>query len=135
MTPSYIRLHETGELQARAEIALAWLGECRICPRQCRVDRLEDEEGFCRTGQRARVSGFDLHFGEEDFLVGTGGCGTIFFMQCNLACAFCQNGEVSHGHGCGLRGTEVTGEELARIMLDLQERGPRGSRTGQTSGP
>jgi putative pyruvate formate lyase activating enzyme len=84
---------------------------------------MEDEEGFCQTGSLARVSGFDLHFGEEEPLVGTGGSGTIFFMQCNLACEFCQNWEVSHGHACGQRGTSVTVPDLARIMLDLQERG------------
>jgi putative pyruvate formate lyase activating enzyme len=125
MIPSYRRLYQSGELQQRAADAIARLGECRICPRNCRIDRLHDQEGFCRTGRLARVSGFDLHFGEEEPLVGTGGSGTIFFMQCNLACEFCQNWEVSHGHACGQRGTPVTAPDLARIMLDLQERGPR----------
>jgi putative pyruvate formate lyase activating enzyme len=106
-------------LQDRAHVALARLASCDICPRRCGADRLQDERGFCRTGRLARVASFTPHFGEEAALVGRGGSGTIFFSGCNLACAFCQNWDISQAGA----GREVTAEELAEIMLALQDGG------------
>ncbi|NCC24619.1 MAG: radical SAM protein [Deltaproteobacteria bacterium] len=123
MPASYLRLFASGELERRARESVARLEDCRLCPRSCGVDRLAEEEGFCRTGRLSRVASYDLHFGEEAPLVGRSGSGTVFFMQCNLACEFCQNWDISHGHECGVRGAEVDAKGLARIMLDLQNRG------------
>ncbi len=51
--------------------------------------------------------------------MGTGGSGTIFFTHCNLYCLFCQNFEISHlGEG-----EEIAPDQLAGMMLQLQERG------------
>lgn len=92
---------------------------CDLCPRNCGVNRLENEKGICNTGRNAMVSSFGPHFGEESCLVGTHGSGTIFFTNCNLLCNFCQNFEISHQG----RGQEVSDEDLADIMLHLQFRG------------
>ena len=95
------------------------LKECRLCPRQCAVDRLNNEKGFCKTGRMARVASYNAHFGEEAPLVGRAGSGTIFFSSCNLLCSFCQNYDISHlGEGM-----EMKPEELAAIMIQLQSRG------------
>ena len=59
------------------------------------------------------------HFGEEISLVGQGGSGTIFFPNCNLRCVFCQNWPISHEG----KGKEVKDEDLANMMLHLQETG------------
>jgi putative pyruvate formate lyase activating enzyme len=108
-----------GELAAKAEKALHLLESCRFCPRNCRVNRLENQKGYCRTGRYALVSSYGPHFGEEAPLVGSGGSGTIFFTHCNLLCLFCQNYEISHlGEG-----REAEAQTLSRIMLDLQARG------------
>jgi putative pyruvate formate lyase activating enzyme len=89
-----------GVLEDRAYQALALLESCEICPRCCRVNRLQDERGFCRTGRKARVASYSPHFGEEPPLVGSCGSGTIFFCGCNLSCVFCQNYDVSQqDHG------------------------------------
>jgi putative pyruvate formate lyase activating enzyme len=83
------------------------------------VDRLHDEKGICRTGRRAIVASFHAHHGEESPLVGRFGSGAIFFSYCNLLCSFCQNFEISHlGEGA-----EIEAEDLAAIMLELQQRG------------
>ncbi len=95
------------------------LQECRLCPRECGVDRLSGEQGFCRTGAAPIVSSWGPHFGEERPLVGRHGSGTIFFTHCNLGCLFCQNGSISHNG----EGSEKSVEELSRIMRALQERG------------
>jgi len=115
----YIALAKSGELHRRVEAAHEQLRECRLCPRNCGVDRLNGELGFCRTGARAIVSSFAPHFGEEEPLVGHGGSGTIFFASCNLRCVFCQNFEISHL----MEGREVEPEDLAWMMLGLQRTG------------
>ena len=119
MLPSYIEAARTGVLQERAEQAVAALAECRLCPRECGANRLEDKRGVCRTGRRAVVCSYSPHFGEEDPLVGQMGSGTIFFSHCNLACVFCQNWEISHEG----EGREVEAAELAEMMLYLQRQG------------
>jgi len=94
--PSYIELHRTGELAARVEEARERMRNCRLCARECGVDRLAGELGACRTGTLARVHGSGPHYGEEAVLVGQGGSGTIFFVGCSMDCVFCQNHEISH---------------------------------------
>jgi putative pyruvate formate lyase activating enzyme len=95
------------------------MAACRLCPRQCGVDRLSGETGFCNTGRQAVVSSFNAHFGEEAPLVGRSGSGTIFFTHCNLLCNFCQNFDISH-RGAG---KTVSARDLADIMLSLQKKG------------
>ena len=71
MQGSYLELAKTGELERRAAQAKELLRECRLCPRQCRVDRLKGEQGFCRTGRLAEIASYGPHFGEESPLVGS----------------------------------------------------------------
>ncbi len=92
------------------------MNPCRLCPRQCKVERGSGKVGFCGIGDMPIVSSVGPHFGEESVLVGPGGSGTIFFAGCNLGCVFCQNFDISH-----LRhGRPVTIEQLAGAMLELQ---------------
>jgi len=116
---SYRVLHEKGLLKERASTSLRLLEECRLCPRQCGVNRIRGETGFCKTGRYAKVASFGQHFGEESPLVGTHGSGTIFFSSCNLLCSFCQNFDISHGR----EGSEASPSALAGMMLDLAGRG------------
>lgn len=114
--PAYLHLFRTGELQCRAREAIESLASCRVCPRDCTVDRLADKTAACKTGRYARVSSYFPHVGEEDCLRGWNGSGTIFFSWCNLRCQFCQNYDISHvGHG-----EETRPERLAEMMLELQ---------------
>ncbi len=147
--PAYLALWRSGELARRVRVALAELGECRVCPRECRVDRLHalpgEEEprtysqppripgrppgravpahvpkgASCFTGRYARVSSAFPHFGEEDCLRGWRGSGTIFFAFCNLRCVFCQNWDISQAG----EGMEIRPAELAGLMLRLQSQG------------
>jgi putative pyruvate formate lyase activating enzyme len=117
--PSYINKFNSNELQSRAEKAKKILQRCTLCPHCCKVDRLQNETGLCRTGVLAKVCSYSPHFGEESPLVGSSGSGTIFFSSCNLGCIFCQNYEISHLD----EGVEVSPGQLAAIMLSLQEQG------------
>jgi putative pyruvate formate lyase activating enzyme len=121
----------------RIDSALAKLAEhevsCRLCPRECGVNRAREEKGFCQSGNEAAVSHALLHYGEEPVLSGYRDCarneggeiqrragsGTIFFTGCNLKCSFCQNYQLSWLN----QGKGVSDEGLARMMLGLERRG------------
>ena len=108
------------ELDARIEAAYELFESCRVCPRECGVNRLKNDKiGFCRSGLNAVVSSAGPHHGEEPPISGTKGSGTIFFANCNLRCVYCQNYPISQMG----TGNEKTTAELACQMLWLQEQG------------
>jgi putative pyruvate formate lyase activating enzyme len=117
--PAYERLDKEGKLTERIQKAYALFEECRLCPRECGVNRREGEEGFCRAPARPVIYSAQPHFGEELSLVGNHGSGTIFFSNCNLRCAFCQNWPISHEG----RGKDLRDEDLANMMIKLQKIG------------
>ena len=116
--PAYQALQRSGILRKRGEILWDRLRSCNLCPRDCKVNRLEGETGFCNATSSLKVASYCAHFGEERPLVGAGGSGTIFLSHCNLGCVFCQNWDISHKGA----GTECTIEDLAAMMLELQDR-------------
>ncbi|HJZ13771.1 MAG TPA: radical SAM protein [Acidobacteriota bacterium] len=118
LTPAYLKL-PLSEIERRAEEAVASLEDCRVCPRNCAIDRLQDQKAVCKTGRYARVSSYFHHFGEEDCLRGWRGSGTIFFSMCNLRCVFCQNYDISQFEV----GEVVRPERLAEMMIALQQGG------------
>jgi putative pyruvate formate lyase activating enzyme len=116
--PSYLSLFKSGELDRRADEAMALLSCCTVCPRNCRVDRTAGERGYCGGGFLPEVASYGPHFGEERPLVGRYGSGTVFLSGCNMRCVFCQNYSISrHMHAEG-----ISCEDLADMMLSLQER-------------
>jgi putative pyruvate formate lyase activating enzyme len=120
--PSYLKLLETGELAQRVDALMEMLRCCRICPRDCDVNRLENEVAACYSGLLPIVSTYTPHFGEEPALVGTNGAGNVFLGLCNLRCVYCQNHQISQTFKAQ-RANEVTFEHLADIFLELQARG------------
>lgn len=114
--PLYVKTYKSGLLEEKIEKAYKILKNCTLCPRECKVNRLEGEKGICRTGRLPIISSYFPHFGEEDPLVGTNGSGTIFISYCNLLCMYCQNYEISHlGEG-----KETPIEKFAKMMISLQ---------------
>ena len=119
--PAY-RCLNPDELRDRAQRAVAQLADCRLCPRDCGVNRLANAWSACKTGRHAVVSSWFPHFGEEDCLRGWNGSGTIFFGHCNLRCVFCQNYDISQD--IKPRAEQgVTAREIAAMMISLQRRG------------
>ena len=117
--PAYGKLEKAGFLAERVEAAYSIFEECRLCPRECGVNRLDGEKGFCRAPLKVMVYVAQPHFGEEMSLVGRHGSGTIFFSNCNLRCVFCQNWPIAlKGEG-----SEFKDEDLAKMMLSLQNIG------------
>ncbi|MBN2417617.1 radical SAM protein [bacterium] len=95
------------------------LASCTCCPRECGVDRLAGDTGFCGIDARIAVSHRGLHFGEEPPISGSRGSGTIFFAGCNLRCVFCQNFQISQEFDPA-RVPVLSVDELADEMLRLQ---------------
>jgi putative pyruvate formate lyase activating enzyme len=118
-SPAYGRLEQQGKLARRAEEAYSIFAQCQLCPRQCGVNRLKGQLGFCQAPADVFVYVAQPHFGEEVSLVGQKGSGTIFFSNCNLRCVFCQNWPIAH---LG-QGERLTDERLADKMLYLQRLG------------
>ncbi len=117
--PSYLALHETGELAQRAEAAWELLRGCTICPQNCPVDRTRGKTGACHAGDQAIVGSWNIHRREEPPISGTRGAGTIFFGGCQARCSYCQNFWLSQMRN----GITVGPERLADMMLSLQRKG------------
>ena len=95
------------------------LPRCTYCPRHCQVDRIKNEKGLCRAGNKPKVALVSTHWWEEPCISGTKGSGTIFFSHCNLKCLYCQNYRISQEDF----GQEISIEELAKLMLKQQSKG------------
>ena len=94
------------------------LKNCKLCPRNCGVNRTENF-GFCGATEKVRVALVSLHKWEEPCLIGKNGAGTIFFSHCNLKCVYCQNFKISSENF----GKEISIERLTNIFLEQQTRG------------
>ena len=105
--------------------------ECRLCPRNCGVNRLVDSKGgagiplqtnklgYCKESSELRIASASLHMGEEPPVTGRRGSGTVFLTGCGLGCLFCQNWDISHA-GVGRIYSE---KELVDTFLNLQKAG------------
>lgn len=95
------------------------LNECKLCPRNCSVNRNCGEVGYCKAGNEIVIAKYYLHKWEEPCITGENGSGTIFFTYCNLRCLFCQNYKISnlnYGH-------VISVNRFSEICLELQDRG------------
>lgn len=92
------------------------LKDCHLCPRNCGVDRLAGQKGFCGVDAGIMVARAALHMWEEPCISGKEGSGAVFFSGCSLGCAFCQNRTISKGQS----GKVIKVEYLAELFLDLQ---------------
>jgi putative pyruvate formate lyase activating enzyme len=117
--PAYVAVYRDGAMDERVDAALDELRDCCACPRDCHIDRMQDESRVCHTGRYAQVASYGPHHGEEDCLRGRRGSGTIFFNRCNLRCVFCQNWDISQG----VAGVERNAAQIADLMLQLQDAG------------
>lgn len=97
----------------------SYMSDCTLCPRRCHANRAAGQTGFCGQTAQLRAARAALHFWEEPCISGDCGSGTVFFSGCSLQCIFCQNHEIALGES----GKVISVERLARIFLELQEKG------------
>jgi putative pyruvate formate lyase activating enzyme len=117
--PAYLKLEREGKLAEREKELWDIYKKCRLCPRECEVNRLAGENEICKADDKLKVYSAVPHFGEEKPLVGRYGSGTVFFSHCSLRCCFCQNWEIAHRGDGGA----ISHSTLARAMLSLQKQG------------
>ena len=92
---------------------------CKLCPRECGIDRTAGETGYCRCPDTAMVAKTMLHKWEEPALAGNGGSGAIFFGGCTLGCKYCQNRAISGAP----TGKPMDSAQLRQAMEDLIAQG------------
>lgn len=95
------------------------LQNCRLCPRECSVDRLNGRRGYCGGGELAEIFRYGAHHGEEPPVSGSRGSGTVFFSRCTLSCIYCQNYPCSQEH----RGGRYNRDEMAAVFTELYKQG------------
>jgi len=98
------------------------LENCRICPRECGVNRIKGENGYCRTDAGFNIASVCIHRGEEPVISGSNGICNIFFSGCNLRCIYCQNHEISRG-SCSSGTEKMQLEEVLDKVCSLLEQG------------
>ena len=96
-----------------------FMQNCTLCPRKCKVNRLEGRRGYCGMDSTIRAARAALHMWEEPCISGKKGSGAVFFSGCGLRCCFCQNRDIAIGDS----GKMITIDRLAEIFLELQEKG------------
>lgn len=116
VSKNYLTLSET--------LAIKYLEECIFCERQCRINRIDNEKGYCLISKDSYVSSAFLHMGEEAPLIPSG---TIFFQGCNFGCVFCQNYDISQAWK-GKKNIEevaqkVDSKKLAELADNLVNKG------------
>lgn len=100
-------------------ISVNELLKCNICPRNCNVNRVNNELGFCKCNIEIKIANYSLHKWEEPCISGVTGSGTVFFSYCNMQCVYCQNYEISKLH----KGKVISIDDLVNIYLELQKKG------------
>lgn len=98
--------------------------KCELCWFRCGIDRSRTT-GRCGIDSSIHVVHHGLHTGEEPFLTGKNGSGTIFFAGCTLKCSFCQNHQISRwktSNRCTDTVT-LTPDGLADIFFRLDDMG------------
>lgn len=95
------------------------LNKCKLCPRNCSVNRNCGELGYCLAPDEITIAKYYLHQWEEPCITGKNGSGTIFFSYCNLRCLFCQNYKISTLN----YGKKISIDRFSEICLELQDIG------------
>lgn len=98
---------------------IEYLEKCEICPHKCKINRMNEEIGRCKSKDTVKIALASIHNYEEPCISGENGSGTIFFSNCNMNCVYCQNYEISQQ---GL-GKEITIKRLADVFIEQQENG------------
>ncbi len=98
------------------------LSDCTLCPRECHVNRIAGEMGYCNTGASYGISSVCLHQGEEPAISGTSGICNVFFSHCNMQCIFCQNHQIS-GNSSTLPGQYKSLAEILDAITGIVDTG------------
>ena len=97
------------------------MSKCKLCPRNCSVDREEGKIGYCGQTNKIYVARAALHMWEEPCISGKEGSGTVFFCGCSLRCIFCQNHKIALGKHDSIPGSGVNLEKFALMEFPTEK--------------
>lgn len=103
----------------RAKTIKEDLRSCRLCPRNCCVDRCAGERGYCGLDDKARCFREMLHHGEERQLIPSH---QVYFAGCNLRCGFCT---VAEWNETPAAADEMNMTDLAHIIEQRRQEGAK----------
>ncbi|MHC4741676.1 MAG: radical SAM protein, partial [Planctomycetota bacterium] len=107
------------QIAARSEEVKELLRSCALCPRQCGIDRIAGEKGYCGLDGSARCFREMLHTAEEQELNPSH---QIYFAGCNLRCEFCS---VAEWNEEPLAADELDIDELSERIAHRRAQGAR----------
>jgi len=81
------------QIPDRMQMVREHLGSCRLCPRECKVNRLRGQTGFCGLNQDVYCFREMINPTEELCLAPSH---QLYFAGCNLRCGFCSVAEWNH---------------------------------------
>jgi putative pyruvate formate lyase activating enzyme len=99
------------------------LSSCTLCPRECGVNRVKGQLGFCKEPAILYAARAAKLYYEEPCISGKEGSGAVFFDGCSLGCSFCQNYDISLGMRGENRGRAITPSRLSDVFLSLEAQG------------
>lgn len=107
------------QASARAKMVRQILKKCTLCPRRCKVNRLQGEEGYCGLNSKVRVFREMLHPFEESIINPSH---QIYFAGCNLKCEFCTVAEWNSQPG---EAAEIDYEQLVSKVEERKKQGAK----------
>jgi len=94
------------------------LEKCRLCPRNCLVNRLDGKSGYCGAGSGFEIASISVHKGEEPVISGEKGICNVFFNHCNLQCIYCQNFQISR-KDCRIKASSMSLEDIVKTIISI----------------
>jgi putative pyruvate formate lyase activating enzyme len=98
------------------------LENCSLCPRNCHVNRLFGENGYCNAGAGFEIASISVHKGEEPVISGEKGICNVFFSHCNLQCVYCQNFQIS-SKVCLIKSPHLNLKEIVDSIINILKGG------------
>ncbi len=107
------------DIPRRIKLAREALVDCRLCPRNCGVDRTAGEKGYCGLDSTVRYFREMIYCGEENELNPSH---QIHFAGCNLRCEFCVVAEWNESPAAA---EEIDFDDMAMKITDRQRKGAK----------
>jgi putative pyruvate formate lyase activating enzyme len=98
--------------------AKSQLADCRLCPRQCRVNRLQGQRGWCKAAADVHWFMEYVGYGEEPELTPSH---TLFLSNCSMDCIWCQTADEQ----AVAPHTRLTAQSLREIIARGKAEGAR----------
>jgi putative pyruvate formate lyase activating enzyme len=115
-----MRLECYQQIPERLEVLKRQLRACRLCPRNCGIERTAGQTGYCGVDDKLYCFREMLYEGEERELCPTH---QVYFAGCNMRCEYCSVKEWNE------RPMRIKGRSTAQLVDDIGQRIKQGAMT------